>query len=60
MKDVVVVSPYREQRSKLSEQLRGAYEGIVVTTVAKSQGECATSLHVKNECTNYLLILKQC
>ena len=38
MKDVVIISPYREQRNKLIEHLKGAFEGIEVTTVAKSQG----------------------
>ncbi|XP_068675109.1 3'-5' exoribonuclease HELZ2-like isoform X2 [Montipora foliosa] len=38
MSDVVILSPYREQRSKISERLKGAYEEILVTTVTKSQG----------------------
>ena len=36
--DVVILSPYREQRSKISELLRGAYDDIHVTTITKSQG----------------------
>jgi len=38
MSDVVILTPYREQRSKISELLKGAYEDIQVTTVIKSQG----------------------
>ncbi|XP_068761024.1 3'-5' exoribonuclease HELZ2-like isoform X3 [Montipora capricornis] len=38
MSEVVILSPYREQRSKISERLKGAYEEISVTTVTKSQG----------------------
>lgn len=36
--DVVILSPYREQRSKITELLKGAYEDIKVTTITKSQG----------------------
>ena len=39
MSDVVILSPYREQRSKITELLKGAYEEIQVTTVTKSQGK---------------------
>ena len=39
MSDVVILSPYREQRSKITELLKGAYEDIQVTTVTKSQGK---------------------
>ena len=39
MSDVVILSPYREQRSKITELLKGAYEDIKVTTVTKSQGK---------------------
>jgi len=38
MSDVVILTPYREQRSKISELLKGAYDDIQVTTVIKSQG----------------------
>ncbi|XP_078348623.1 3'-5' exoribonuclease HELZ2-like isoform X2 [Oculina patagonica] len=38
MSDVVILSPYREQRSKITEFLKGAYDDIQVTTVTKSQG----------------------
>ncbi|XP_068761003.1 3'-5' exoribonuclease HELZ2-like isoform X3 [Montipora capricornis] len=38
MSEVVILSPYREQRSKISERLKGAYKEISVTTVTKSQG----------------------
>ena len=37
--DVVILSPYREQRSKINELLKGAYEDIKVTTITKSQGK---------------------
>ena len=40
--DVVILSPYREQRSKISELLKGAYEDIKVTTITKSQGKAMT------------------
>lgn len=36
---MVILSPYREQRSKITELLKGAYEDIQVTTVTKSQGK---------------------
>ena len=39
MSDVVILSPYREQRSKITELLKGAYDDIQVTTVTKSQGK---------------------
>ncbi|XP_068674394.1 3'-5' exoribonuclease HELZ2-like [Montipora foliosa] len=38
MSDVVMLSPYRVQRSKISQPPKGAYEEILVTTVTKSQG----------------------
>ena len=41
--DVVILSPYREQRSKITELLKGAYEDIKVTTITKSQGKAVTS-----------------
>lgn len=41
MSNVVILSPYREQRSKISELLKGAYDEIQVTTVTKSQGNLA-------------------
>ena len=39
MSDVVILSPYREQRSKITQLLKGAYDDIQVTTVTKSQGK---------------------
>ena len=39
MSDVVILSPYREQRSKITGLLKGAYDDIQVTTVIKSQGK---------------------
>ena len=41
--DVVILSPYREQRSKINELLKGAYEDIKVTTITKSQGKAVKS-----------------
>ena len=43
MSDVVILSPYREQRSKITELLKGAYENVPVTTVTKSQGKALLS-----------------
>ena len=37
--DIVILSPYREQRSRISDRLKGAYGDILVTTVVKSQGK---------------------
>ena len=39
MSGVVMLPPYRVQRSKISERLKGAYEEILVTTVTKGQGK---------------------
>ena len=41
--DVVILSPYREQRSKITELLKGAFEDIKVTTITKSQGKTVKS-----------------
>ncbi|KAJ7378403.1 helicase [Desmophyllum pertusum] len=38
MSDLVILSPYREQRIKITELLTGAYADIQVTTITKSQG----------------------
>ena len=40
---VVILSPYREQRSKISESLKegGRCKDIPVNTIAKSQGKTA-------------------
>ena len=39
MSDVAILSHYREQQSKITELLKGAYGDIQVTTVTKSQGK---------------------
>ena len=49
MSDVVVLSPYREQRSKITELLKGAYEKIQVTTIIKSQGKAVISSVIKTK-----------
>jgi len=38
---VVILSPYREQRSKINESLKNVYrcKDIPVTTIVKSQGK---------------------
>ena len=38
---IVILSPYREQRSKISESLKKVYwcKNIPVTTIVKSQGK---------------------
>jgi len=36
--NVAVLTPYRQQLNEISKRLKGPYEGILVTTVTKSQG----------------------
>ena len=42
-KDIVILSSYRDQRSKIAKKLKGAYEDIEVTTVTKSQGKISSA-----------------
>ena len=61
MSDVVILSPYREQRSKITELLKGAYDDIQVTTVTKSQGKMLKTKHSNtNDLVNKILIKTKC
>ena len=44
-RNIVILSSYRDQRSKIAKELKAVYEDIEVTTVTKSQGTIGSALN---------------